>query len=102
MTSHLERWDILIRRYSVPLILGIIIGITHANISPESYHYLFASHIEDKREHFILFPKFKLFGEYYITLSFIINDCFMLYFFIVAFFSSFVQFLETGINTSSA
>ena len=81
MASLLQKWDILIRRYSVPLILGIVFGITHANIAPESYHYFFASHVEDKSKHFILFRNFQLFGEYYITLSFIINDCFMLYFF---------------------
>ena len=79
--SRLHLWDIFIRRYSIPLIAGIAVGLTHANASPQSYHYLFGSSAENDADHFVILRGFKLFGEYQISLPFLINDCFMLFFF---------------------
>eukprot|EP01083_Nonionella_stella_P281892 959397_1 len=84
MASQFTEWDILIRRYSIPLISGIFVATFHSNIYPESYQYLFGPH-NDGDKHFMFVPSFKLFGEYYLSLPFIINDCFMLFFFFLIF-----------------
>ncbi len=55
------------QEYSIPLIVGIIVALFWANISPETY------------EHFIHFP---LFND--VTIHFLVEDIFMVFFFATA------------------
>ena len=84
--SFLKQCDQYLRKYSIPLIFGIFGGIIHANISPETYLYLFATYGDiaeatDASQYLLLIPDFKLFDAYYITILFVINQCFMVFFF---------------------
>lgn len=70
----MKKFIYIIQEYSLPLILGLVTAIVWANIDYESYH------------HFINYPLFKdtkLFG-YPITIHFLINDIFMVFFFGIA------------------
>eukprot|EP01084_Bolivina_argentea_P075397 136693_1 len=78
--SKVKHWDILARRYSLPLLCGILAAIIHSNVSPTSDHYFCGEYVEEG-DHFAFFPSFALFGEYHLTFRFLINRCFMLYFF---------------------
>ncbi|MGE4271679.1 MAG: Na+/H+ antiporter NhaA [Desulfitobacterium sp.] len=57
----------LLQEFSIPLILGVIIALVWANISPESYHY---------------FVHYEVVGH--ISLHFFVNDIFMVFFFAMA------------------
>ena len=63
-----------IQEYSIPLIVGLIVAIVWANLDYESYHHV----IE-----YPLFGDTKIFG-YPVTVHFLINDIFMVFFFGVA------------------
>lgn len=56
------------REYSLPLILGVVLAVVWANVSPESYH------------HFVHEP---IIGEH-INLHWLVNDVFMVFFFAIA------------------
>ena len=85
--SCIKLCDTFIRRYSLPLIFGIFAGLIHANIDPVTYSYLFATYSDieaaegDESLYLLLIPNFRLFGEYYITILFVINQVFMVFFF---------------------
>ena len=74
----LSEIDSLVRQYSIPLILGIIAGIIFANVAPQTYEYLFGT--DSDESHFQIF-NIKLFGYNITSLSFLINDGFMVFFF---------------------
>lgn len=57
----------LIREFSMPLIMGVIIGLVWANMSPETYHH---------------FNDMKIAGN--LNLHFFVNDVFMVFFFAIA------------------
>lgn len=67
-----------IRTYSIPLILGIIAALIFANISPSKYEYLFGT--DPNESHFEILT-IELFGYRITSLAFLINDCFMVFFF---------------------
>lgn len=60
-----------IRRYSIPLILGVIIAVIWKNLGSESY------------DAFVEHPLFEL-GGLEINMHFLVNDVFMVFFFLIA------------------
>eukprot|EP01083_Nonionella_stella_P077760 212479_1 len=74
----MKRLDAQLRQYSIPLILGIIAGIIFANISPTKYEYIFGT--DTNTSHFEILD-ITLFGYHITSFSFLINDCFMVFFF---------------------
>lgn len=69
-------WNKIIRffqEYSLPLILGVVMALLWANIHYESYEYVFT---------YVLWP-FQLFNHT-VTLQFLIDDVFMVFFFGIA------------------
>ena len=73
-----KKFDALLRQYSIPLIMGIFAGIIFANASPSNYEYIFGT---DKNENHFEILNVELFGYQITTFSFLINDCFMVFFF---------------------
>eukprot|EP01083_Nonionella_stella_P192469 711422_1 len=67
--EKLKEYDVMIRCYSVPLLLGILAAIIHGNVSPDSHHTLFESTI------------IPISDKFSITFEFLINEVFMVYFF---------------------
>ncbi len=70
----MKRVIYLIQEYSLPLLLGLVVAILWANLDFDSYH------------HFIEYPLFRdvtILG-YPITIHFLINDVFMVFFFGIA------------------
>lgn len=57
----------LLQEFSIPLILGVIIALIWANMSPESYHHFVHNEIVGN-----------------ITIHFLVNDIFMVFFFAMA------------------
>lgn len=71
--KSLNRIIYFCQEFSLPLILGVILALVWANIDYASYQYIFES---------VLVP-FSLFGHS-ITLTFLIDDMFMVFFFGIA------------------
>ncbi len=68
----------LLREFSIPLILGVIVALIWANISPESYQ---------------IFNETKIFG---LSFHFFVNDIFMVFFFAIAAVEITQSFLPGG------
>ncbi|MEZ6004401.1 MAG: Na+/H+ antiporter NhaA [Planctomycetota bacterium] len=70
-----------LQEFSIPLIAGVVAALAFANLAPETYHYLLgAGHGEGVWE---LPGHFSIFGHH-LTLSFLVNDVFMVFFFAIA------------------
>ncbi|MEM1009269.1 MAG: Na+/H+ antiporter NhaA, partial [Myxococcota bacterium] len=65
----------LLQEFSVPLIIGVLAGLVAANINPEGYHHLIELPIFGKQT--------KIFGHV-LSLHFLVNDVFMVFFFGIA------------------
>ncbi len=71
----------LLQEFSIPLIGGVFAALAAANLAPEWYHYWFgASHGGD---HWQIPGHLSIFGHH-LTLNFLINDIFMVFFFGIA------------------
>ncbi|MAB79810.1 MAG: sodium:proton antiporter [Planctomycetes bacterium] len=70
-----------LREYSIPLVFGVIAALVFANVAPDTYHYLMGvGHGAAVWE----FPGgLALFGHH-LTLNYLINDIFMVFFFGIA------------------
>ena len=68
----------IIQQYSLPLLLGVIVALIFSNASYEDYEYVTgANHHGDK---LVLTPGFQIF-KHDVTLHFLANDIFMVFFF---------------------
>ncbi len=70
-----------LQEFSIPLIAGVFAAVIFANLDPEAYHYWFgvAHHGDDSVWHLPL----EIFGHP-VSLHFLINDIFMVFFFGIA------------------
>jgi NhaA family Na+:H+ antiporter len=63
-----------LQEFSIPLIAGVFVALIHANANPEGYHHI----VE-----WVAIPWFQLFGHE-LSLHFLVNDVFMVFFFGIA------------------
>jgi NhaA family Na+:H+ antiporter len=70
----------LLQEFSIPLIAGVFVALAAANLAPEGYAYWFGHGHEG--EHFQL-GHLSVFGHH-LTLHFLVNDIFMVFFFGIA------------------
>lgn len=82
MIKKIKKTVNILQEFSVPLIIGVLAGLLHANINYEGYHHL------------IHMPL--LFNHHFSTLHFLINDSFMCFFFGIAAKEITESFLEGG------
>ena len=64
----------LMQDYSLPLLLGILVAIVFANVSYEDYNYAFGKKGSWEPGHLSIFG-------HHVTISFLVNDIFMCFFF---------------------
>ncbi len=71
----------LLQEFSIPLIAGVFVALAAANLAPEAYQYWFgAGHDAD---HWELPGHLSIFGHH-LTINFLVNDIFMVFFFGIA------------------
>jgi len=68
-----------LQRYSIPLLLGIVVALPWATFAPDSYEYWVGA--DSHKEHFMPFGKSADLFEHPVTLHFLVNDVFMCFFF---------------------
>jgi NhaA family Na+:H+ antiporter len=71
----------ILQEFSIPLIGGVFVALVLANLAPESYQYYWGSGHD--AEHFLPFGSLSVFGHP-LTLQFLVNDIFMVFFFGIA------------------
>ncbi len=71
----------LLREFSIPLIAGVFTALVAANLAPAAYDYWFGAGHDTP--HWELPGHFALFGHH-LTLHFLVNDVFMVFFFGIA------------------
>ncbi|EOD06179.1 Na+/H+ antiporter [Emiliania huxleyi CCMP1516] len=69
----------ILQRYSIPLLLGIVVALPWATFAPDSYEYWVGA--DAHRDHFMPFGKSADLFEHPVTLHFLVNDVFMCFFF---------------------
>ncbi|MDF1836836.1 MAG: Na+/H+ antiporter NhaA [Planctomycetota bacterium] len=83
MSSQRSRVIRYLQDFSIPLIAGVVAALFMANVAPETYHYWFGSGHGAEDGIWELPGHFTAFGHH-LTLSFLINDIFMVFFFAIA------------------
>ncbi len=78
MTPGQKRFLNLLQEFSIPLIAGVFCALLAANLAPEANAYFFGAGHEG--EHWTLPGEPSIFGHA-LTLNFLINDVFMVFFF---------------------
>lgn len=83
MSTQRSRVIRYLQDFSIPLIVGVIAALFMANLAPEAYQYLFGAGHGAADGVWELPGHFTVFGHH-LTLSFLINDIFMVFFFAIA------------------
>ncbi|MEE8558001.1 MAG: Na+/H+ antiporter NhaA [Myxococcota bacterium] len=71
----------LLQEFSIPLIVGVFAALWYANLSPDLYEYYWGG--SHDHEHWLPFGQLSVFGHP-ITLNFLVNEIFMVFFFGIA------------------
>jgi len=71
----------LLQEFSIPLIAGVFVALAAANLAPEAYQYWFGAGHDAK--HWEVPGHFAIFGHH-LTINFLVNDIFMVFFFGIA------------------
>jgi NhaA family Na+:H+ antiporter len=74
LSSNKPRFVSFLQEFSIPLIVGVFVALFWANLDPDSYHHLV---------HWQPFGTFAIFGHE-LSLHFLVNDMFMVFFFGIA------------------
>ncbi len=72
-----------LQEFSIPLIAGVFVALGFANLAPETYAYYFGAAHGDHPHVWLPFGHATVFGHH-LTLHFLINDIFMVFFFGIA------------------
>ena len=72
-----------LQEFSIPLIVGVVLALLLANLAPDTYHHLFGQGHGLKDGIWEIPGHFTIFGHH-LTLGFLINDIFMVFFFAIA------------------
>lgn len=67
------------QRYSLPLLLGIVVALLWANLAQDNYEYIFG--VDHSKSHVMPFGEGAILFDHPITLHFLVNDIFMVFFF---------------------
>ena len=78
MSSEKKGFVNLLQEFSIPLIAGVFAALLAANLAPEWYAHAFGAHEEAWH-----IPGIKFFGEA-LTIHYLVNDIFMVFFFGIA------------------
>ncbi len=71
----------ILQEFSIPLMAGVFVALVMANLDPATYQYYFGAGHDAK--HWEPFGHLTIFGHH-ITLNFLVNDIFMVFFFGIA------------------
>ncbi|MFT4647686.1 MAG: NhaA family Na+:H+ antiporter [Glaciecola sp.] len=83
MSEQRSRVIRYLQDFSIPLIAGVVAALVMANVAPEAYQHWFGAGHGAADGVWELPGQFTVFGHH-LTLSFLINDIFMVFFFAVA------------------
>ncbi len=72
-----------VQEFSIPLIAGVVVALLFANMAPEKYAYYFGVAHGDDPHVWLPFGHASIFGHH-LSLQFLINDIFMVFFFGIA------------------
>ena len=89
-TPHGRAWLALLfrrcihdlQRYSIPLVAGILVALVWANVHPDSYEYFVGT--DYRLPHWAPLGQNMYLAGHKVTLHFIVNDIFMVFFFGIA------------------
>ena len=79
--QHTKSFVNILQEFSIPLIAGVFVALLAANLAPEAYQYWFGASHDAK--HWEVPGHFAIFGHH-LTINFLVNDIFMVFFFGIA------------------